>query len=494
MKYTLVFGLLALLCILYPGLSRGESPTRADVDSWGFPAGKKDPTSLETEEKILARNRDVVILDGNTFQGLFDGDETDSVSLYSFDPQGFQRIPFQMDPIGEDGLVVPQHINQVMEKGVYSFAPNPNRPNRLSDRCHLLFMARDTGPRYTGEDAPHGFTKALEIRTQDPLDVGRGWVYLMKTREPLQNPGNIHAADYVDYALVPHGSGRMEQIQGKGMIIGFPDTDKPYASGDWIVPKTAGGAGTDIMFTVRIRVKIRLLFFTFNLDPKDNVFPCVLGYNDGPIRVTRRVSSSVVFKGIKMDKLMGMAKVETESHYFGDFGFFDGEVKLPGFLKKISRINSVFTTDFTREATGMLWYNSINGTKQGCLVDGRMSPQEKHLRTDPYLWALLVGPQGGWVNVMRVHTESVRSHFNLAYLDDYTSRDRNEPEMKGAWGSTGFRLDRLDKAQEKVTWRSFLFAVPSCFQVSGMDGLVWMVFHPLEASVRRVWKEGNRDS
>ncbi len=255
------------------------------------------------------------------------------------------------------------------------------------------------------------------------------------------------------------------------------------------MPKEAGGSGVDIMFTVRVRVKIRFLFFHFDLDPRNSIVPYMLGYNDGPIRVTRRVYSSIVIKGIKMDRLMGKGRMETESHYYRDFAFFDGELKLPGILKKLSRINAVFTTDFNNQAAGVTWYNSANGPEQGCVVDGRMSPQEERLEMAPYLWALLVGPQGGWVNVMRIHTESVSSHMKLVYLDDHAYRDSKEPAMNGAWASTGFHFDRLDKLQEKVTWRSYVFSVPSGFQVPDMSELVEMVLHPLKASANRTWEE-----
>ena len=60
--------------------------------------------------------------------------------------------------------------------------------------------------------------------------------------------------------------------------------------------------------------------------------------------------------------------------------------------------------------------------------------------------------------------------------------------MMGAWATTGFSLDRLDRIEEKISFRSYVFALPSTFRVSGVEKLVQLVFDPLEAGVGKMWK------
>jgi hypothetical protein len=432
------------------------------------------------------RTRDVVILNSSEPGRVFRHELPDKVRLYAYGPRGFRSVPFQIDFIGEDGMVIPAQVNRFQEKAVYDFAPNPDYPATITGRTQVLFMSEDAGTRYPGETAPKGFRKGLEIAVRDPLDDSVCWVYLLQPEPPPADPACRE--DYVDYTLVPGPDGRRTQeIRTRGVTMGFHDLDKPYVFTDWTVPVPAGGNGTDILATVRIRLWIRLLFFTFELDPRSHVIPYVLGYNDGPIRVTRRVRSSVVFSGIKMDRLLKNAKMETESHYLRDYSYFDGAVEFPGLLKSLSRIRAVFTTDFNANAAGLVWTNSENDSGMGCLVDGRMSPQEQHLDMGPYLWARLQGPQGGWANILHVHNPSVRPQMNLAYLDDAAYRDEKEPGLIGAWGSTGFSLERIDRAEEKITWRSFVFSIPNHFTDQDMEALRRLVFHPLEARVGTVW-------
>jgi hypothetical protein len=432
----------------------------------------------------LERQRDPLILRNDALGGLFDGESVKAVAVYAYGKEGFRPIPHQFDFIGEDGLVIPSHVNRVMEKAVYDFMPNEKLPDRLTAPYELLFMARDAGDRYPGDDLPPAFTRALEIRVEDPRGKGIGWVYLMK---PESLPPAVRK-DYVDYTLIRRGKQNIEQIKADGYVTGFPDADKPFAYGYWKIPPEAGGTGVDFLQTFRVRIKMKVLFWNIELDPKNNIIPYVIGYNNGPVRVTRRVFSSVVIKGIKMDRFMGDAKLETESHYYGSFFFFDGEVSLPGLVKKISKIKAMFTTDFSANATGMKWYNSPNAANGGCLVDGQMSPQEMALEKTPYQWTLIVGPQGGWGNILQMHTESVKPNMNLFYLDDSAYHNEKDPDLNGTWASTGYYLEKLNEAEDLVTFRTYILALPGSFQIPDTADLVNLVYHPLKSGTERSWK------
>lgn len=433
------------------------------------------------------RQIDPITLEGEALQGLFDGDTTSALALYAHGPDGFRQIPFQIDYIGEDGLVIPSRVNRVMEKAVYDFIPNPDLPERIGGgRFELLFMAADAGERYPDEGLPEGFLKAVEIEVTDPVDGSRRWAYLMKPETP---PDATAVADYVDYTLIQNDSQYTEQIKAVGYVSGFPDADKPFAYGYWIIPRDAGGDGENLLQTFRVRIKVRIMFFTIDLDPKNNIVPYVLGYNDGPIRVTRRVYSSIVLGGMKMDRFMGDAKLETESHYYGHYFYFDGDVSLPGLVKRVSKINAMFTTDFTHRTAGMSWYNAKNILDGGALVDGVMSPQEKAMDDAAYKWAFLVGPQGGWANLLEMHSEAMKPNMKLFYLDDNTYLDEKEPSVQGTWASTGYSLNRLDEVKDSVAFRTSVFAIPSTFRVPDTKNLVDLVYAPLRVQTTRTWPD-----
>jgi hypothetical protein len=189
-----------------------------------------------------------------------------------------------------------------------------------------------------------------------------------------------------------------------------------------------------------------------------------------------------------MDWLAGDTKLETESQYYSHFFYFDGEVNLPGFVKKISKINSLFTTDFTRQSTGLLWYNSTNAHNGGCIVDGIMSPEETSLKQDPYLWSLIVGQRGGWANILVMRTESIKRNMELFYLDDMSYKDDKDISIDGTWASTGYALNRLDKVEERVSFRTNIFAIPRDFKIEDIEDLVHLVYQPVKVRIPRVFK------
>ena len=160
---------------------------------------------------------------------------------------------------------------------------------------------------------------------------------------------------------------------------------------------------------------------------------------------------------------------------------------MPGAVKKVSKIKAIFTTDFLQTASGMVWSNSENASAGGCLVDGRMSPQEQALADGAYSWSLLVGPQGGWANILQMHTAFVWRNMKLFYLDDSSYRYEKDPDINGTWGSTGYHMDKVDKVEDKVTFRTNIFAIPNSFTSPETRQLLQIVEHPLETVVRRTW-------
>ncbi len=119
--------------------------------------------------------------------------------------------------------------------------------------------------------------------------------------------------------------------------------------------------------------------------------------------------------------------------------------------------------------------------------DKRIVEQSSPLKTHPFVNAPRQKFQGGWGNILQMHTESVKPNMNLFYLDDSTFVDKNEPDLHGTWASTGYYLGKLDEVAEKVSFRTNIFAIPNSFQVPDAKELVDLVYHPPEPSVKRTW-------
>jgi hypothetical protein len=58
------------------------------------------------------------------------------------------------------------------------------------------------------------------------------------------------------------------------------------------------------------------------------------------------------------------------------------------------------------------------------------------------------------------------------------------------WASNGYRMDRLDKTEEKLTFRTYIFAISRDFKPEDATGLIRLVYDPLEVGVSRVWDSG----
>ena len=121
------------------------------------------------EEKSLKRYVDPLIIMGeylSSMQGL----PLAGLRLYAFRDQEFVPIPFQVDETTEEG-------DKVLPAGPEG---NPEMANYVIDpQDELLFMAFDSGDKVAFTDSPLNCRQYIEIEVNDPLNNGKGWVYLL---------------------------------------------------------------------------------------------------------------------------------------------------------------------------------------------------------------------------------------------------------------------------------------------------------------------------
>jgi hypothetical protein len=51
-------------------------------------------------------------------------------------------------------------------------------------------------------------------------------------------------------------------------------------------------------------------------------------------------------------------------------------------------------------------------------------------------------------------------------------------------------MDRLDKTEEKLTFRTYIFAISRDFKPEDATSLIRLVYDPLEVGVSHVWASG----
>ena len=446
------------------------------------------PAGAQEERASLRRTYDVVQVTSDDLDGFMNGTPVEDLRLVRLGGQLLAPVPFDVMKRDEDGNYVLDGMNRNVEwrGGTYEIRESSVKAagdirkvriemeDRRADQSgplggvdEVLFQARDAGDRYTG-----GFPqarKALEVELQDPVDGGRGWVYLLDAPDMPLSP-----VDYVSYAF--DASAQSERVKAAGGTEVTFDLKKSAAYRDFVLPVNGG---LDIAHTFRAEASFGLKpvmlrwLPRFSINPEDSSIPILVGYRDG-VFVVRVVKSKI--DNFLMEKYLGdeikRSELVTVSHYFPRYQYFRGKFPLAKKLRKwMKDLDVVMTTDFNKNARGMRFYNSRN--LEGCVVDGRMDAREQALDDAPYAWSMLTGENGGWANILNMLNN--RDKMRLFYDDD---------GEKDIWGSIGYRLKKLDDvdAMEFVT---YIFLLPPNADPGFMEQLLNLVYKPLEVRTGR---------
>jgi hypothetical protein len=328
----------------------------------------------ETTTPTLDRRMDPVLVQGEWLEP-FLGARLDTLRLYRHRDGQYEPIRYQVDERTLEGDWVFPHgkkNNSVEGNG------------RLDEKDVLLFMAGDVGAR-ADPDAPlQGGSSVTEIELEDPVNAGRGWVYLATNR--TNPPPRCPLPDYVRYnyeteEIFTDFSYSKFLITEEGLHTGFSDVGA-------ILP-AAGGDGENRMDRMKTRIKIR---FFFNLVPlsmnEEMLGQDVAAYIAGPVRVIRRLEQ---FFKLPFG-LRGMKSL-TDLHLYEGITIVPAEINVPkGVDRIISSGHTWFGADLAPNAIGSLFRNSEN--LEPLIIDGRMSEMEKHFSPQLDKWRVIYGHGG----------------------------------------------------------------------------------------------------
>jgi len=415
---------IVLLWFLFPSLLSSASemasrPPAEDIDSLATP-------TLIMQRKTLQRWPDPVIVKGALFPDLL-GKKIADMRLLASPKGSLEVIPFQIDEMDKES-------NFILPSGKYA---NPEDSNGLLDeQDEILFMARDSGHRVGPVVWSEAAETHYEITLTDPLDGSRSWCYLAWYAEA---PPPLSHDDYIHYR--PDEPGPHEGPEKKfctlwseyytlGYCVMRPYFDKSDYPEECGVAhhhnsqgEAAGYDSTDYRDRFKVRTRMRFLFGLLNLGlDESGVVYYEEAYKDGAIR-------HISLFQVKQRFALGIEAPGTRSTliFYDTFAYLPLTIRIPfnpGYL--LHSIQMSLTEDHSPSAYGMLAYNSNN--PDGTLIDGVMSPQEKHWNTERDTWRIATGPQGTQMDRGYWDPEYLKQvhAISCVYVDDVSQE--NPPE------------------------------------------------------------------
>ncbi|MCL4478526.1 MAG: hypothetical protein M1381_05430 [Deltaproteobacteria bacterium] len=373
------------------------------------------------------RNVDPVIIHGTQLSP-FIGTDISSLRLYKVSNKSGKQV---LEPI-------PFQINERNKHGDWIFNfdgeghPLPLKRTTLAQQDELVFMAKDAGIKMGIPNLFLRGDKFIEIILTDPLTRSHAYAYLVFFQ---RNAPPLSPVKYIHFESGP------DRVSTDLYTVGFLKKE-PLEYNYFLVPKSAGGGGINLFRGFRMSIDISAFWGKLKIHRDEHDFKSrLVDYILGPIMVIRRVKNSMnVMLGIQSPSIL------SDSSFYPDYFEFPSIVNIPMNLSILSNGKLLTTTNFNKNAIGMIFYNSNN--PRGLKITGKMSYAQKHLNMGPYDWAVIAGPQGAWMNRV-VLGKDVPFTKDLYFVDD---------ERKGEIADTGYNFGNLIKAHQGVyTFTSYIY-------------------------------------
>ncbi len=423
------------------------------------------------KKKNITRTEDPVIVSGKDLKS-FIGIHPDKISLMTYFSGKFSPIPFQID--------------QRQANGMYAFtfgkeASIDEDPN-LDENDELVFMLSDLGERPPTEKLPEGATIGMELEVVDPLDQGKGWVYLFKY---LKDPP-YSEMDYVKLELDTK-KGRKKIIGrnqgGKGVIIGAPLDSVSVDELRFISPD--GKITPDFLDRMKIRGDIRLkaLPYTFQFKVDQMIREELNAWIDGPIRIIYQGRGYFKF-GIINQIGQGHEEITMYRNSMFMKTTFTMPFNINKFLKKFIIRGYI---DFNKNGHGIKLYSQAIPSSANIVLDGKTNNDEGALTYDTHCgWIAGQGAIGGIVFRMFPPTggDWDETAFRL-FLNEDLEKKYNPEDEQGelAVGITMSGIEKVNLREGKT--------MAACYFVNNFDDrmekpLINILDHPVEVICRPI--------
>lgn len=375
-----------------------------------------------SQDNTIKREIDPIIIQGSSLTDL-NGVEISRLRVFAQNNGAMKSIPFQVDERNAKG-------RYVMTGG--KKAGKDEDGGKLDKNDELIFISRDLGGKAKKESWPKGFTKGIEVTVTDPVNGAKGFAYILA----FDKPPPPCSTDYVRF------DPNSQKVYGRTYIVGF-DRKRPLREIYFASPVDK----KNVNDTFKLRMVITIKLGGIKVKKTQSDFKSKLeGYIDGPVRVTRRMSSSMLILRLPTPKL------ETDSFFWPDFNEVPADVKVPFNISKVVKSFTFITSiDHNENAYGAIFYNSNN--RKGVKIDGVMSGDEKNMDLSPPKWGVIkyknVAP---FQRVVFGKTLQNVKPFQY-YVDDNNAEDKpdEKPGQIGNMGVNMMGLEKLKKGTHKFT-------------------------------------------
>ena len=434
------------------------------------------------ERKTLKRFPDRVWISSGQFIEL-EGKKIQNLRLHCYRFGRLHVIPFDIDEGTEEGEKILTH--------------GPENNAHLADGMfnntdQLVFMTHDTGDKIEP-----GFIKEhygeevipVEIEITDPKTNEKGWVYL--TYFP-QNPPPRSAFDYITFLNDTVNQQFTDYVWHQGMIAFHKDdVYRRIFTRSWKYAPFYGYTGEDLVDRMKNRITARLCFGLIKVHiDEDDAVGNWLAWKDGQVLATGRA-----WIGVKLP--MGLKSPRLTLDVIAT----DTMMSVP--IKVHVPINpGVLLTDYTMKI-GTDWhmghpepgvdhknrfFNSNN--RDGAVVDGVMSEEEKNWNRAKDKWRILTGP-GGTI-AFRSYWDSYyeeQAEIWVDYIDDASKPD--PPEFYPGQWAMHYGNSRIKSLEPRDYMITLEFFGPPEFWNPDPEKLDWKFFsqyleildHPIEFKI-----------
>ena len=395
------------------------------------------------EPKTLGRAFDPIEINGSRLEA-FLGKPFDRMQLLAQREGRLEPAPYQFDERTPDGAYVLPEGPQGSSEGA---------TGTLEPQDILVFMVSDAGDKLDPATLGNEFARLEQITLVDPVDGGRAWVYLALYEDAASAPPvafepKVRMIDDPDAYRVKGTSydmkGFVNEIGGRIYRTGINNS--------FSVPASAGGIGRNLLDRMKTRVVGHLLFGAVRIRVNENnVIGGIEQFRRGPVRGYGR-------NWLQMEVPVAVTHLRSPKMYLDVF-CYDTFILIPMRIHVAwnPRIVGVYGSmsygyDMNPDAYGMLFFNSEN--REGFVIDGRMSPQERHMNPAVDEWRVVTGPQGTMIT-RSVWDPSYVKLANIAihYIDDLSVKV--EPE--DIPGQIGYHHNQSEsKAVRPGTYDSLL--------------------------------------
>ncbi|UCD84542.1 MAG: hypothetical protein JSU92_14945 [Deltaproteobacteria bacterium] len=410
----------------------------------GSAGAEEDITKTDQPEtqgkKTLTRTEDYIVVHGKKLKKNLKK-KISNMSLFASVDGKVRPIPFQIDEVDPEGewvlTIIPPHLKDTTVK------PDKDDDNgHLDKNDELVFMVRDSGDRIPEEQYPEGSLAVDEITLADPIDGGKSWVYLCTF--PKDPP--LSDKDYVEYVF-PEGD--LDRVVGRNyeqcFLPGLPGS-----------PGTMSIEGSEnLLDRIKMRLKFRFFGIPFSLD--ESMFSSELAlYNDGPIRVIRRIRNAV-----KISKDLKTKSAAIENIYYDNATVVPIKIYIPVSLRLFSKILQIEIfggADYRKRSVGARLLTNVD--PRWADVDGKMDEFENSINGKDFNWFLISWPECAGLTRIVLNRRPDGSlqktpiRTSLSYIDDDTFLDPPE-DVPGQSPKIGYTMEGFTKLP-RGTWFFYL--------------------------------------